>query len=689
MHRLRYRLAPIAVALLAVSSSALAKAPAYAQPEIGSSSLVMAPTSDALQAGQTQQFIVAEGSTLNPAVTWEVNGVAGGSASTGTISSSGLYTAPASIASSTKVTVTAVLQSNSAAAIVTLQPPQLAVQLSPASVAVAPGGSTQFKATVANAANTSVTWEVNGIIGGNTTVGTISSSGSYIAPATAPQPSVVIVSAISQYNPAAAANAPVTIGSGATYYVATSGNDNNNGSAAAPWRTLQHAANTAVAGNTVYVAGGVYNETVNFPHSGNASAGYINFESQPGQTAIVDGTGLAITGGQYGLFTIDNQNYISLTGFELRNYLTTSKASVPVGIYVYGADSNIQILGNHIHDITTLGGTCKANALGMAIYGSAAPAPIQNLVISGNQVDHLATGCSESVTLNGNVTNWTVSNNIIHDNNNIGLDAIGFEKVSPQTAYDQARNGEIVGNIVYDITSYDNSAYGKQYAADGIYVDGGTQIVIERNVVHHADLNMEFASEHGGHYTSYVTARSNLVYAGNAVGISIGGYAASKGGTQNCSIVNNTLLENDTENTGSGEFQIQYNASSNLFENNIVYASAQGIFLNDYTKSTTTPAQIDYNLYNSSVGATKGEWIWKGKTYTGLSAWKAGSSEDAHALFADPLLGSLSIPDLVPGAGSPAYNAGIDAGAAVVGTQDFAGTPRTVGTTIDIGAYEH
>ncbi|MFX9181031.1 hypothetical protein ABTN76_19975, partial [Acinetobacter baumannii] len=89
-----------------------------------------------------------------------------------------------------------------------------------------------------------------------------------------------------------------------------------------------------------------------------------------------------------------------------------------------------------------------------------------------------------------------VSNNIIHDNNNIGLDAIGFEGTAPSASYDQARNGQIVGNVVYDITSYYNSAYGKQYAADGIYVDGGTQIIIERNIVHHADLNMEFASEH-------------------------------------------------------------------------------------------------------------------------------------------------------------------------------------------------
>ena len=53
---------------------------------------------------------------------------------------------------------------------------------------------------------------------------------------------------------------------------------------------------------------------------------------------------------------------------------------------------------------------------------------------------------------------WSVTNNLIHDNNNIGIDAIGFEGVFPNSAYDQARNGEISGNIVYNITSNDNPA---------------------------------------------------------------------------------------------------------------------------------------------------------------------------------------------------------------------------------------
>ena len=43
-----------------------------------------------------------------------------------------------------------------------------------------------------------------------------------------------------------------------TYYVATSGSDGSAGSSATPWRTLQHAADTVAAGDTVIVRAGNY-----------------------------------------------------------------------------------------------------------------------------------------------------------------------------------------------------------------------------------------------------------------------------------------------------------------------------------------------------------------------------------------------------------------------------------------------
>ena len=646
----------------------------------------VSPTTASLSAGGTQQFTATVTGSSNTAVSWSLSGL-------GTLPSSGLYTAPANISSQSTATITVTSQADttkSASATVTLNPTAVSVTISPASATVAPNATEQFTATVTGSNNTAVTWQVNSVAGGNSTTGTVSAGGLYTAPATVPNSPNVTVTAVSQADGTKSASATVTVSNGLAFYVSTTGNDANNGSSSAPWRTIQHAANVAIAGDTINVYGGVYHEAVTINVSGNSTGGYITFQSYPGQTAIIDGTGLTVSG-QTGLINIQNQNYLIVNGFEIRNFSTSSTANVPIGIYITGADSYIQILNNHIHDIKTSATGCNANALGMAVYGDNGSRSINNLTISGNQLDHLTTGCSESMSLDGNVQYWTVSNNVIHDNNNIGIDAIGFEGVSPTPATDQARDGSIVGNTVYNITSYGNPAYGNQYAADGIYVDGGTRITIERNVIHDTDLNVELASEHSGKTSSYITVRNNLIYHSNSVGVSIGGYASNVGGTDHCTIVNNTLWNNDSKNTGGGEFQIQYYATNNVFKNNIVYAGTQGLFLNSYTNSESNPVDSDYNVFFSSVGSSSGTWVWNGTTYTGFSSYQSVTRKDPHSPFADPRYVNLTStpPNLDVQSGSPALNAGINLGSSVVGTQDYAGNPRVnANGQINIGAYE-
>jgi hypothetical protein len=558
------------------------------------------------------------------------------------------------------------------------------------------GASLAFSAQVQGGSN-AVIWQVNNATGGSAASGTITQAGVYTAPAALPSPAAVTVTAVSVADPQVSATATMTLlaqlPSGVTYYVAKTGADSNPGSQGSPFLTISHAASVAVAGDTVLVEGGVYNELVAPPHSGDSAHGYITLSAMPGQTATIDGTALRVPGGQWGLVTLQNSSFVIVQGFELRNYSTTSVKDVPVGVYIFGAGSGVQIVNNHIHDIVTNARTtpkkCGSNALGMAVYGSAAPASINGLAISGNELDDLQTGCSESMSIDGNVDGFAVTSNLVHDNDNIGIDAIGFEKVSPDPRYDQARNGEIRGNTVYNITSYGNPDYGKQYASDGLYVDGGTQIVIEQNLVHNVDLGIELASEHKTRVTSYIIARNNVIFADNSNGISIGGYGAARGGSDHVTIVNNTLYDNDTKKTGSGEFQIQYHATNNVFENNIVYASKQGLMVHNYTLNQAPPAALDYNLYFSPLGASKSVWQWNKTRYVGFSAYLAGSGQDADGPpVSDPLFDSLVTPpvlDVMPG--SPAIGAGVNLGAGVLGAVDFAGNPRVVGGAVSIGAY--
>src|SRR6201997_1585854 len=91
-----------------------------------------------------------------------------------------------------------------------------------------------------------------------------------------------------------------------SFYVATTGNNSNPGTQAEPWRTIQHAADTARAGTTVNVRGGVYEELVSINASGNASDGFITFRSYPGETAILDAEHFTPSGRQ-AVLTIHNQ----------------------------------------------------------------------------------------------------------------------------------------------------------------------------------------------------------------------------------------------------------------------------------------------------------------------------------------------------------------------------------------------
>lgn len=68
-----------------------------------------------------------------------------------------------------------------------------------------------FSASVANSTIRTVTWSVNGVVGGNTTVGTISTAGLYAAPATVPVPNVVKIRATSTVAPNPFAEAAMTL----------------------------------------------------------------------------------------------------------------------------------------------------------------------------------------------------------------------------------------------------------------------------------------------------------------------------------------------------------------------------------------------------------------------------------------------------------------------------------------------
>lgn len=176
--------------------------------------VTVTPATATVVLGAGQNFTATVTGNANTAVTWSVNGIVGGSATVGTISAAGVYTAPQLLPASNPVTIRATAAADNtkfAQATVTLTLPPVTVAISPAGTSVQTGGTQTFTATVTGTANPAVTWAVNGIVGGSAAAGTITPAGVFTAPATKPAAGSVTVQATSVASPSISSQVVVTI----------------------------------------------------------------------------------------------------------------------------------------------------------------------------------------------------------------------------------------------------------------------------------------------------------------------------------------------------------------------------------------------------------------------------------------------------------------------------------------------
>ena len=160
----------------------------------------------------TYQFSATVENAEDTTVDWQVNKVTGGEFTVGTISESGLYTAPDRVPQPVTVTVTAVAHADAtkeASATVTIMS-NVTVAVSPADTTLPAGETLQLTAAIENAVDTAAKWHVNDLPGGDATVGTIS-AGLYTAPALPPPGGVVTITAISLADTSKTASVNVTV----------------------------------------------------------------------------------------------------------------------------------------------------------------------------------------------------------------------------------------------------------------------------------------------------------------------------------------------------------------------------------------------------------------------------------------------------------------------------------------------
>lgn len=144
------------------------------------------PDAQTLAPGATQQFSAAVSGTANASVQWWVDGVRNGNTAVGTISSSGLYTAPSSAGSHRVTAVSNVDGSKRDSSLITVSGVSTpSVNVSPSTIQMQVNTQQQFQASVQNAGNTTVDWFVDDVFGGSTDAGSITTTGLYTAPAAA------------------------------------------------------------------------------------------------------------------------------------------------------------------------------------------------------------------------------------------------------------------------------------------------------------------------------------------------------------------------------------------------------------------------------------------------------------------------------------------------------------------------
>lgn len=346
-----------------------------------------------------------------------------------------------------------------------------------------------------------------------------------------------------------------------SYYVAPNGDDSDPGTEAEPWATVDHAASTVVAGDTVYVKNGIYNEMVTVDNSGRAG-NWITFQNYPGHSPVIDGTGVSPP--WQGLIHIEDKNYIKISGFTIQD-------SSSMGISARGNSDHITIENCHV-----------INCVNVGIYAGndvASADVATNFIIDSNELESCNTGLSEEVISLHDVDGFVVSNNYVHNNSKEGI--------CPKVG---CSNGEIYGNI-----STGNTV--------GIYIGGRMKggdydqdIDIHNNLCYsNTKSDIEIGTELGGRLKNINIY--NNIFNSSPRGIHSHGLAEGPGGNEkeNITIINNTFYNHSTQGLRFGseaEDYINNVVRNNIFDCNVGIAAYEDISGADIT--------IDHNLFSGT-----------------------------------------------------------------------------------------
>ena len=243
-----------------------------------------------------------------------------------------------------------------------------------------------------------------------------------------------------------------------TYHVAPDGDDSSDGSAANPWRTLQHAVDAVAPGDTILVHAGQY-AGARIEQSGTANAP-ITLSAAPGETATIDRPGPANRhNSNLELETWEGSGTVAywiIANLEVR--------SAPNwGIDIRGSDSAKS------HHITVRGSFVHHNGLNSGTTGIFA-AFTDDVLIEDN--DSSGNG-EHGIYVNNSSDRFTIRGNRLHHNAAAGIHLNGDAS--------QGGDGIMSDGLVENNIIYENGSAG----GAGINMDGVTSTTLRNNLLYH------------------------------------------------------------------------------------------------------------------------------------------------------------------------------------------------------------
>ena len=418
-----------------------------------------------------------------------------------------------------------------------------------------------------------------------------------------------------------------------TYYVSTDGSDSNSGLSGNPWLTIQKAANTMSAGDTVHVQAGTYEEAVTIARSG-SDGSPITYKAE-GTVTITE----PWTVGSYSTA----RHYITIDGFTFSG----------VRLYTRGDYTIIQ--------------NCAFEGPKGGLFISMHPTvdpPSANCTVRGNTFQNFGTGSELVIMTTGtNTSNILIENNLWKDNLGDAIRMFG--------------TGHIFRNNTVDNLYVGGTAHADIFQIYDINGEQSNNMLIEKNLFKDSTASICMLL-HSGKYPE--VNQSNWTFRNN-VWVNVGHVAQFT--IPYCKFYNNTFI-NSGKNTAGPIMMRAYG------ETTYAYAHHTIVKNNIFIGCSPDPDSDKYGWYHFTdkppeyFTGFEGDYNYVSKSAAGGYLPKSGFSETHGINGGDPKFVNYDAYEFDLAGNSPL----IGAGTPIAGfTDDKDGISR--GVMWDIGAYEH